>query len=200
VTSDVLLERGEFDVNEVDAAGRSLLMVAIQESPEDLEIDEVPQVGQILVDHGADVDYRRPETGKAALRIAIERSYSAVVALLIHRAGRVVNRLGQQAATESVDPEAPGTGSSKPGSPPDPKFLETDVRVREGEGEPVHLGAGEAVDLSVEEGKDESLLGDLLLDLAIQVPADRRIPFDLRLVDQRVELLGAAEVSERPLP
>ena len=54
---EVLLERGEFDVNEVDGEGRSLLMVAIQKSPEDVEIDEVPQVVQVLVDHGLHADH-----------------------------------------------------------------------------------------------------------------------------------------------
>lgn len=81
--------RQTHDLEERDHRGRTILMVAILNSPEDVGIDKIPSTVQMLLDHGADVNSREPETGLTPLRCAIERSYPAVVSALVLQGAQV---------------------------------------------------------------------------------------------------------------
>ena len=86
---DILLSRGgRYDVEERDHAGRTLLMVAIEMSPEDLGVDEIPRPVQVALDHGADVNAAQSSTGFTALTIAIEKSCPTVLQALLDHGAR----------------------------------------------------------------------------------------------------------------
>ena len=74
---EALIKKGG-DVNEKDEAGRTVLMLASIYHP-------VDSVHSVLINHGADVNARTPDTGQTALFFAVRYNNPSVVLIYLSR-------------------------------------------------------------------------------------------------------------------